>query len=148
MELKCCSHWNCYQSSAGSNRTFMELKLSEWLQGCRGLPVLIVPLWNWNVNNIIQELDWRTVLIVPLWNWNCRFDSQEETMLGSNRTFMELKWLNNVGRNGKVYVLIVPLWNWNYEYLSCFHLRNSSNRTFMELKYTKIMRTRSDHNRF
>ena len=32
------------------------------------------------------------VLIVPLWNWNGGEAIFKETQIGSNRTFMELKW--------------------------------------------------------
>ena len=31
--------------------------------------------------------------------------------MGSNRTFMELKYGNGRGKRATVYVLIVPLWN-------------------------------------
>ena len=55
----------------GSNRTFMELKLSD-----EGVVY---------VDGI--------VLIVPLWNWNpYGEDLQLSIVDGSNRTFMELKY--------------------------------------------------------
>ena len=31
------------------------------------------------------------VLIVPLWNWNSKDDEEKQKEKGSNRTFMELK---------------------------------------------------------
>ena len=33
--------------------------------------------------------------------------------LGSNRTFMELKYVNITKLSEELSVLIVPLWNWN-----------------------------------
>ena len=55
-------------------------------------PVLIVPLWNWNIIAYYDIFKNYYVLIVPLWNWN---------FLGYYDIFKNY------------YVLIVPLWNWN-----------------------------------
>ena len=70
MELKLL--WKEYLSSfaTSSNRTFMELKrLSEGQFGGR-VVVLIVPLWNWNIDITKRQIT---------------------STKGSNRTFMELK---------------------------------------------------------
>ena len=77
------------------------------------LSVLIVPLWNWNAAFSFGSQSRFAVLIVPLWNWNVYEITPNVKILGSNRTFMELKstWL---------------CWVWSW--FSC------SNRTFMELK--------------
>ena len=72
MELKshegaqsCCVIFTC------SNRTFMELKFDTGaLYRSIKAPVLIVPLWNWNVGGSTGKYDHWCVLIVPLWNWN------------------------------------------------------------------------------
>ena len=96
--------------------------------------VLIVPLWNWNISELIflniifssnrtfmelklrckhKQSDWTFVLIVPLWNWNRRNQGAEVHQRK---------------------VLIVPLWNWNYLGAPHTMFVVSSNRTFMELK--------------
>ena len=80
----------------------------------RKAEVLIAPLWNWNTQEQNQQRNKTLVLIAPLWNWNAFAPSvNRETNIGSNRTFMELKyeWTNH-----KLVII------------------NSSNRTFMELK--------------
>ena len=76
-----------------------------------------------------------TVLIVPLWNWNVaagRWSIGGE--MGSNRTFMELKWQCGKPCPLSSPVLIVPLWNWNVVIMSKTSRGVGSNRTFMELK--------------
>ena len=75
----------------GSNCTFMELKYEFSRSAIQKQNVLIVPLWNWNI-----DIVWSN-------------DGTE----GSNCTFMELKLVCNDIEWGKMYVLIVPLWNWN-----------------------------------
>ena len=58
---------------------------------------------------------------------------------GSNRTFMELKYIYFVIYQICYFVLIVPLWNWNMENQGGSNapaLR--SNRTFMELKWIRF----------
>ena len=74
------------------------------------------------------------VLIVPLWNWNSCGEGHMSRVLGSNRTFMELKWLQGIGRAQRLAVLIVPLWNWNCYGGQDTAVHRCSNRTFMELK--------------
>ena len=54
------------------------------------------------------------VLIAPLWNWNKHWFCQLQMNLGSNRTFMELKF--ELGQK-------------------LYPAARCSNRTFMELKY-------------
>ena len=56
-------------------------------------------------------------------------------LMSSNRTFMELKWRNNISINENCLVLIVPLWNWNLPKAAIAVPSRCSNRTFMELKY-------------
>ena len=55
--------------------------------------------------------------------------------LGSNRTFMELKFRFALPGGTQSKVLIAPLWNWNMRKLFFLYEVFSSNRTFMELKY-------------
>ena len=58
-------------------------------------------------------------------------------LMGSNRTFMELKWRKKHPYEfcGPI-VLIVPLWNWNQgTSIEDDERAERSNRTFMELKY-------------
>ena len=54
----------------------------------------------------------------------------------SNRTFMELKYINQAKINDAQAVLIAPLWNWNLSELIMVITNLRSNRTFMELKFT------------
>ena len=56
----------------------------------------------------------------------------------SNRTFMELKYLEHNIQQQEKSVLIVPLWNWNFVALkdNPVLLSAGSNRTFMELKFS------------
>ena len=122
-----------------SNRTFMELKLWSKSNSVKSAPVLIAPLWNWNLscNNCIIWL--RSVLIAPLWNWNITSLVKAEPSGGSNRTFMELKSRESNPEELGLLVLIAPLWNWNptrqREYPWWYP---RSNRTFMELKYKTL----------
>ena len=53
------------------------------------------------------------VQIVPLWNWNIGNNRASNNSLGSNCTFMELKYQTKENVTAKVKVQIVPLWNWN-----------------------------------
>ena len=76
--------------------------------------VLIVPLWNWNTDNMNAYSFITSVLIVPLWNWNSEVEK-------------------NVAQT--MSVLIVPLWNWNQEVeKNVAQTMSCSNCTFMELK--------------
>ena len=60
---------------------------------------------------------------------------------GSNRTFMELKYVLRVSNRFLVYiVLIVPLWNWNLTRDHKPPAREGSNRTFMELKLDRLIK--------
>ena len=81
------------------------------------------------------------VLIVPLWNWNrIFFNSEDKRFESSNRTFMELKYIDIDDVFSTSDVLIVPLWNWN-TCKGCTKLAIlSSNRTFMELKSVRHLR--------
>ena len=99
-----------------SNRTFMELKWFQILSGLRHLPVLIVPLWNWNRGAGSLSRTKFAVLIVPLWNWN---NDWHRLLVKYNK------------------VLIVPLWNWNEGHQSHYRKPWRSNRTFMELKLVR-----------
>ena len=72
MELKSCKEYAYNPRSFRFNRTFMELKFQARQFRMLQISVLIVPLWNWNINLL-------------LWI------SQEG--LSFNRTFMELKYL-------------------------------------------------------
>ena len=136
MELKSKEWRKRNREKYRSNRTFMELKLLSdnvvtylfmvlivplWNWNILGLvrtqrfnSVLIVPLWNWNKTDRTGNDVRQPVLIVPLWNWNRNQRSEGISRLGSNRTFMELKF---------VFVR------------SCRFKIPSSNRTFMELKW-------------
>ena len=114
------------------------------------------------------------VLIAPLWNWNQQMQKLVESILSSNRTFMELKYARSKdGRNETLCsnrtfmelksakarlaqqrksVLIAPLWNWNLLRLPFRTPCARSNRTFMELKWHLIvvrrLRTRSSNRTF
>ena len=136
MELKFISTMLSLRLFLRSNRTFMKLKFSVCLLSSNILAVLIVPLWNWNVDLLRYGLDPTTVLIVPLWNWNFRSKSDiERERLRSNRTFMELKSAILILKCiTLLIVLIVPLWNWNFLLTLFLGKGYSSNRTFMELK--------------
>ena len=102
--------------------------------------VLIVPLWNWNSNKALAALTEISVLIVPLWNWNLRLIAHSIEAGGSNRTFMELKYHQNIFCLTQEQVLIVPLWNWNTtRERFCIIVLFSSNRTFMELKWASML---------
>ena len=57
-----------------------------------------------------------------------------ESVSGSNRTFMELKYIDAILERLTKWVLIVPLWNWNLQKWKMAAFRACSNRTFMELK--------------
>ena len=53
----------------GSNCTFMELKFDRRQRNERSHRVLIVPLWNWNIDNMYWvNSEQSSNLIVPLWN--------------------------------------------------------------------------------
>ena len=100
-----------------------------------GLLVLIAPLWNWNLMALVAKecLNW--VLIAPLWNWNLQNSTLSiQKQLGSNRTFMELKWKTCLHSFLNIRVLIAPLWNWNTVANFGAVILSRSNRTFMELK--------------
>ena len=112
MELKCNTAVTQNTIPFRFNRTFMELKFIHVRIRSRVVSVLIVPLWNWNIqgttgespcdcfNRTFMELKCcianssttdGTVLIVPLWNWNTLRDPLKSAIYGFNRTFMELK---------------------------------------------------------
>ena len=135
MELKFTLDGTHQQVAIRSNCTFMELKWKCFSPNKPRYTVLIVPLWNWNNDDVIRNIQYG-VLIVPLWNWNdggelgvseqsrcsnCTFMELKFIILdffclklgSSNCTFMELKLTNHwqLVRHHKV--LIVPLWNWN-----------------------------------
>ena len=78
-----------------SNRTFMELKCQSANRRAGESIVLIVPLWNWNINAPNIYMYFNYVLIVPLWNWNMLSRLREYWTSSSNRTFMELKYLES-----------------------------------------------------
>ena len=69
MELKLLYDGESVREVLCSNRTFMELKLEEFMISGAAIYVLIAPLWNWNI------------LAAPA----------AGNIVGSNRTFMELK---------------------------------------------------------
>ncbi len=98
------------------------------------LAVLIVPLWNWNVEASSTSKCKKKVLIVPLWNWNRYLDIILKAETRSNCTFMELKLRRCCLPWSWCLVLIVPLWNWNRVLLYQWCVGKSSNCTFMELK--------------
>ena len=121
----------------GFNCTFMELKLHIPYKSLANALVLIVPLWNWNINvencSLTASLSFNctfmelkyiclrirtcfiiTVLIVPLWNWN-----------RTSRAYVPTDTA----------VLIVPLWNWNSVRNNNAVAAEGFNCTFMELKY-------------
>ena len=98
MELKYACHNAVKPWFDGFNRTFMELKWTV-VYGCWQVHhVSIVPLWNWNLDEIFV----------------C-----ETVFISFNRTFMELKY--NILCYGSILkgVSIVPLWNWNSVSLVC-----------------------------
>ena len=106
--------------------------MSDFL-GC----VLIVPLWNWNVERDLSVCDLSEVLIVPLWNWNFIIHRNIHAFFGFNCTFMELKWRSSKRSYRCNTVLIVPLWNWNSAHRADGALQKGFNCTFMELKWTR-----------
>ena len=91
----------------------MELKLKgkekAWKTDC----VLLVPLWNWNVNKFCDFKRSNWVLLVPLWNWNKFKWRWIFFYFCFTRTFMELKRIFSSVSGGVFPVLLVPLWNWN-----------------------------------
>ena len=93
MELKLGSSLHSAARWDGSNRTFMELKLYTYKLLKISVLVLIVPLWNWNWAKHLVFLYLKVVLIVPLWNWNEEYEFKYSAVGGSNRTFMELKYV-------------------------------------------------------
>ena len=106
------SSWtSCWRS----NRTFMELKLMVAPYFTAACMVLIAPLWNWNGCRGPWCRFRPAVLIAPLWNWNQKENAAAlKDYLGSNRTFMELKWIRRCSASQMLkHVLIAPLWNWN-----------------------------------
>ena len=134
IEINLLDWWTNYP--AGSNCTFMELKLgtemnaANWeglfklyLYGIEigeGVPrerlAMAFKLYLYGIE-ITRTTDttkkWR-VQIVPLWNWNDRGgDPEEFKAMSSNCTFMELKFTRKRAKPGKIWVQIVPLWNWN-----------------------------------
>ena len=139
-----------------SNRTFMELKFGWRLTPPPLVPVLIVPLWNWNGGRpsyfCLGCCSNRTFMELKL----TKAFQYGFGMPSSNRTFMELKldwfywchvrlyvlivplWNWNLVKNVFQYtpsrVLIVPLWNWNNKSFDMPMPISRSNRTFMELK--------------
>ena len=118
-----------------SNRTFMELKYVSVIPPTLNLTVLIVPLWNWNLQNrIINSTSIcsnRTFMELKYTTSLCEAPSFER----SNRTFMELKCKIAKARSYGLSVLIVPLWNWNRREFQRWKTLEGSNRTFMELKW-------------
>ena len=142
MELKLFTEHQPRFRRLGSNRTFMELKLTWLINTKDNYFVLIVPLWNWNTSTVSITTKGGTVLIVPLWNWNKCIKNRNGLIVCSNRTFMELKYeINHTYHLGKK-VLIVPLWNWNDYSDTAKTECSSSNRTFMELKSQKELAER------
>ena len=122
--------------SMGFNCTIMELKFFLCCILFSVSCVLIVPLWNWNIDYALLESKDIHVLIVPLWNWNYSitlFVIYKDYSF--NCTIMELKWKERYRLcyqyssfnctimelkfdclhilNRLRFVLIVPLWNWN-----------------------------------
>ena len=100
MELKPQYGRRCVFSIKSSNRTFMELKhvrralhTTSIYRSNRTFMELkqVKPAYNSRVPG---------VLIVPLWNWNKQFKLGQVNVGRSNRTFMELK-PRNVTRIGK-----------------------------------------------
>ena len=137
MELKLIFPMFCNTEETSSNRTFMELKWFSLFLVVLSLCVLIAPLWNWNELRAGKEKSRGRVLIAPLWNWNCRGACKLPPTNRSNRTFMELKFMQRFQSMKPPRVLIAPLWNWNTRIAIVVHwARTSSNRTFMELKFT------------
>ena len=118
----------------------MELKCSINGSGRTTIVVLIVPLWNWNVdgscgnkasfcfNRTFMELKYSSKKMA--WSLQGSF----------NRTFMELKYVSAFGWSSQSSVLIVPLWNWNFHLASKNPALGCFNRTFMELKWSKLSR--------
>ena len=77
----------------------------------------------WSRGGHIENLS--IVLIAPLWNWNEGWELCDGCRTpGSNRTFMELKFVWVVGNASLVAVLIAPLWNWNFRLLAYHKIAN------------------------
>ena len=98
---------------------------------------LIVPLWNWNVEDVAEDSDNaerfnRTFMELKFLSRGFHTDRSQ----WFNRTFMELKSPCRGGRCAAAILgLIVPLWNWNTWWLCAPRWCGQRfNRTFMELK--------------
>ena len=104
--------WSC------SNRTFMELKFMQLSCAFNQKPTFKSYLYGIEIKLIVNLwICLFMVLIVPLWNWNWAHGTKGIWVVGSNRTFMELKFRKSIRIICCKLVLIVPLWNWNYIFL-------------------------------
>ena len=136
MELKWHTKFFSWAGALCSNRTFMELKWEILKMTYKPIPVLIVPLWNWNCFYLRRYWTPLPVLIVPLWNWNVCIGYSYRRVSRSNRTFMELKsqirlcLKRRSYRSNRTFMELKCLrWLW------MMYQSGSSNRTFMELKF-------------
>ena len=91
----------------------MELKWTHHPRPPHHHPVLIAPLWNWNRRRDGVLRSWagsnRTFMELKyLWEYDDILEAES-----SNRTFMELKLISNRNADTPKQVLIAPLWNWN-----------------------------------
>ena len=76
--------------------------------------VSIVPLWNWNIFNLIKY--WKASMFQS-YLYGIEIVIKFRKLLNEfsfNRTFMELKSLYTIVWLYVIVVSIVPLWNWNY----------------------------------
>ena len=99
LELK---YWMSVTNDWGiksSNRTLLELKSIRILYNNRSKAVPIVPYWNWNNTIDGQPAARVDVPIVPYWNWNRYSSGWNGNGLCSNRTLLELKYLENRARS-------------------------------------------------
>ena len=82
------------------------------------LNLLIEPMWNWNLDWIVDSDMALNLLIEPMWNWNYVLGTRSQRKYYTfNRTNVELKLDNTQAEVDAIALLIEPMWNWNDIYL-------------------------------
>ena len=104
MELKRLRPCFCAMLHIPINRTIMELKLGQCLEGYEVVPLSIAPSWNWNI--IASLLFWAYAIlsIAPSWNWNNILPAWQRHHQPINRTIMELKHIKSGGSPVETYL--------------------------------------------
>ena len=123
LESKPCQTYMGRDCAVAFNRTSLESKLTLKSPCVNPVTLLIEPVWNRNVIDVLSLIWFRTLLIEPVWNRNC---------IGYRL------------RGIVVYLLIEPVWNRNF--FACIVYRlplaKSFNRTSLESKLVQALEHR------